>query len=134
MNIKHLREATGLGLKQSKDIVDELFKSSSKIGIEVHIKDNFTDDDWDAFGEWFEYEQSDGTVPKGKLQLFEVIFRENGDTFESVVLSTSKQRAMVSASEEVTSLYHRHLGDGTVTTCEEVTSFKNGQVLLMRRS
>ena len=130
MNIKHLREATGLGLKQSKDIVDELFKSSSKIGIEVHVKDNFTDADWDAFGEWFEYEQVEKGVRKGTLKLFRVIITDAGRSYMSVVLSTTRERAITGSTDDISETYKIALSQVPVITCEEVTSFKNGQVLL----
>ena len=90
-NIKHLRNATGLGLKESKEIVDELFKNPSTLGIEVYVKDVFTDEDWDAFDEWFVYEHADGTRSNPKnLHLFEVVNREHGHRFTSVVLALTK--------------------------------------------
>lgn len=133
-NIKHLRNATGLSLKESKDIVDELFKSPSKIGIEVHIKDNFTDDDWDAFAEWFEYESVEA-LPKGTLKLFRVIFTGNKNTYTSVVLATKKSLAIEAVEEELDEFFpSRSTPMSSMTiACEKVTSFKNGQVLLMSR-
>ena len=134
MNIKHLREATGLSLRESKDIVDSLFDAPSKLGIEVYVKDNFNDDDWDAFAEWFEYQTADGATSKRKnLHLFEVINRENGHKFTAVVLATTKQKALEAAGDEVQYRYSIDLGNATVTSCEEVTSFEDGQVLLMTR-
>jgi len=133
MNIKHLREATGLGLKQSKDIVDELYEGRSSAGIEVRIKDNFSDDDYDAFREWFDYDTVDTPAPKGTLTLFRVIYTDNGNSYTAVVLATSKPRADAAARQELQDFFDVEPSAGMVTTIKKVTSFRNGQVLLMSR-
>ena len=130
VTIKHLRDATGLGLRETKDIVDALFKSKNTIGIEVDIKDSFNDDDWDAFSEWFVYEMAYGSVPKDKLKLFRVILTDHGRSYMSVVLSTTKERAINEANDDIRKLYKVTISQTPVITCEKVTSFKNGQVLL----
>ena len=133
MSIKHLREATGLGLRESKDIVDQLFISKNTIGIEVYVKDSFDDDDWDAFSEWFVWEPVDGAVtPKEKdtLKLFRVIVTDAGRSYMSVVLSKIKERAINEADDAIRQLYKISLSENRTVTCEEITSFKNGQVLL----
>lgn len=133
-SIKWMRDATGLGVKESKDIVDELFQGRSDEGIEVRIRDDFTDEDFDAFDEWFDYDLSDNkSAPKGTLKLFRVVLSDDGHVFMSVVLSTSKPRARASVSEEIETTYNRVIGQDATSTIQEITSFKNGQVLLTSR-
>lgn len=130
--IKHLRNATGLGLKESKDIVDVLYQGRSSEGIDIHIKDNFTDDDFDAFAEWFDFSEFDtnDSAPKGSLKLFRVIVTDAGRSYMSVVLSKVKERAINEADDAIRQLYNVPLTENRTVTCEEITSFKNGQVLL----
>lgn len=130
--IKHMRHATGYNLSMSKDVVDRLFPGRLSEGILIEVKDSITQDQFREFGQWFEYAE-DGQVPKGTLKLFRVIITDAGCSYMSVALSTTRERAITATTDDISDNYSVTLSQLPVITCEEITSFSNGQVLLMSR-